>query len=87
MAQDYLITMLVTWLQIRVADSAAVPFVLHRGGVLESVAVRATPRFGPADNEPRFSNVAIRRVFCTTRAASRLRLPSARVCLPGPPCT
>lgn len=46
--------------QIKVADSAAVPYVLHRGGVLEAVYVRATPHFGPADNEPRFSNVAIR---------------------------
>ena len=51
-------------LQIRVADSAAVPFVLHRGGVIEGVAVRATPSFRPADYEPRFSNVAIRRVLC-----------------------
>lgn len=49
-------------LQIKVADSAAVPFVMHRGGVIEGVAVRATPRYGPADDEPRFTNVAIRRV-------------------------
>ena len=64
--------MLTSRLQIKVASSAAVPFVLHRGGVLESVAVRATPRFGPADNEPRFTNVAIRCVLrcgCGCQAA------------------
>ncbi len=49
-------------LQIKIAESAAVPFVVYRGGFIEGVAVRATPRFGP-DNEPRFSDVAVRRVL------------------------
>ena len=46
--------------QIKVANSLFLPYVLHRGGVLEAAAVRATPRFGSADNEPRFSNVFVR---------------------------
>ncbi len=46
--------------QIKVANSVFLPYVLHRGGVLEAAAVRATPRFGSAYNEPRFSNVSIR---------------------------
>ena len=50
-------------LQIQIAESAAVPYVLHRGGVIEGMAVRATPRFGPPDYEPRFSNIAVRRVL------------------------
>jgi len=58
-------------LQTRVADSAAVPFVLHCGGVVEGKAVSATPRFGPADYEPRFSNVAIRCVLCAGPPAPR----------------
>ena len=40
-------------------DSVFLPYVLHRGGLLEAAAVCATPRFGPADNEPRFSYVFI----------------------------
>ncbi len=49
-------------LQIKIAESAAVPFVVNRGGVIEGVAIRATPRSGP-DNEPRFWHVAVRRVL------------------------
>jgi hypothetical protein len=56
------LTSVVYLLQIKIAESAAVPFVVYRGGFIEGVAVRATPRFGP-DNEPRFSDVAVRRVL------------------------
>ena len=57
-----ILIMLCILLQIKVAESAALPFVLHRGGVIEAVTVRATPQYRPADSEPRFTDVAIRRV-------------------------
>jgi hypothetical protein len=55
------LTSVVYLLQIKIAESAAV-FVVYRGGVIEGVAIRATPRSGP-DSEPRFANVAVRRVL------------------------
>ena len=67
--------------QIRVADSAAVPYVLHRGGVIEAVSVRATPRYGPADNQPRFSNVAIK---CVCQHAVR---PDVAIAFPHVACS